>query len=183
MRIENCWFCGGPIYPGHGITFVRNDAKLFRFCRSKCHKNFKMKRNPRKVKWTKAFRKVRGKDMTVDATLDFEQRRNRPMRYNRDKMHTTLVAMKRVAEIRQRRERAFFQHRMRNKQQQEHDEALKDLRDHISLIEAPAALLQQNPAPVTVPETEAPQMDLDLDLAPTAPAAHPSAKKKASASS
>lgn len=67
-----------------GITFIRNDAKQFRFCRSKCHKNFKMKRNPRKLAWTKAFRKAAGKEMTVDSTLQFAQRRNVPVRYNRD---------------------------------------------------------------------------------------------------
>ncbi|PNS20054.1 hypothetical protein CAC42_5504 [Sphaceloma murrayae] len=119
MRIETCYFCSAPCYPSKGITFVRNDARLFRFCRSKCHKNFKMKRNPRKLAWTKAFRRAHGKEMTVDSTLTFAARRNVPVRYNRDLVATTLKAMQRVAEIRAKRERAFYKNRMKGNRERQ----------------------------------------------------------------
>ncbi|KAK4459221.1 ribosomal protein L24e-domain-containing protein [Cladorrhinum samala] len=119
MRVENCFFCGRPAWPSKGITFMRNDGKSFRFCRSKCHKNFKMKRNPRKLKWTKAYRKNAGKEMTVDSTLQFAARRNVPVRYDRELFAKTLKAMERISEIRARRERVFYKKRMAGKRARE----------------------------------------------------------------
>lgn len=78
-----------------------------------------MKRNPRKLKWTKAFRKAAGKEMTVDSTLQFAARRNVPVRYDRDLMSKTLKAMERVSEIRSRRERVFYKKRMAGKKERE----------------------------------------------------------------
>ncbi|KAH3680259.1 hypothetical protein WICMUC_000440 [Wickerhamomyces mucosus] len=121
MRIYQCHFCSSPVYPGHGMMFVRNDAKEFRFCRSKCHKAFKQRRNPRKLKWTKAFRKAAGKELAVDSTLTFSARRNVPVRYNRDLVQTTLKAMARVEEIRAKRERAFYKNRMKGNKERQYD--------------------------------------------------------------
>ncbi|ETS79818.1 Ribosome biogenesis protein RLP24 [Pestalotiopsis fici W106-1] len=134
VRIETCYFCSRPAYPGKGITFIRNDAKQFRFCRSKCHKNFKMKRNPRKLAWTKAFRKAAGKEMTVDSTLQFAQRRNVPVRYNRDLVQKTLKAMERIQEIRTKRERVFYRKRMAGKRARELADARKLVQTHSHLL-------------------------------------------------
>ncbi|KAI8050454.1 ribosomal protein L24e-domain-containing protein [Syncephalis plumigaleata] len=159
MRLEKCYFCSSTVYPGHGITFVRNDSKIFRFCRSKCHKNFKMKRNPRKIRWTKAFRRAAGKEMTIDATFEFEKRRNIPVRYDRNLMQTTVQAMQRVHEIRKRRERVHFKNRMSGKRDQERAQDIKELQRGVELISSAslkAKILAQKEEKTTVS-----RMDMD----------------------
>ncbi|KAG0159030.1 hypothetical protein PDIDSM_6550 [Penicillium digitatum] len=108
MRVETCHFCSRPAFPSKGITFVRNDARQFRFCRSKCHKNFKMKHSPCR----------RGKEMIVDSSLvlsQFAKKRNVPVKYDRNLMAATITAMERVEEIRARRERVFTKRRLAGK--------------------------------------------------------------------
>lgn len=45
---------------------------------------FNRKKNPRKLKWTKGFRKAAGKELTVDPVFEFEKQRNTPVQYNRE---------------------------------------------------------------------------------------------------
>ena len=102
--------------------FIRNDAKVFRFCRSKCHKNFKMKRQPRKLKWTKTHRALRGKEMIVDQNLllgQFAKRRHAPVKYDRNLVQATMKAMERIEEIRAKRERVFTRRRLSGKAQRD----------------------------------------------------------------
>lgn len=115
-----------------------------------------MKRNPRKLKWTKAFRKSAGKEMVrkwtpsmnnsffarlirytiqvVDSTLTFAARRNVPVRYNRDLVATTLKAMQRVSEIRQRRERVFYKKRMEGNKERERAANRKLVQENAHLL-------------------------------------------------
>ncbi|KAI9806267.1 MAG: hypothetical protein M1825_006382 [Sarcosagium campestre] len=88
-----------------------------------------MKRNPRKLKWTKSFRQAAGKEMTVDATLlaftNAGARRNIPVRYNRDTVAASLRAMERVQEVRARRERVFYKQRMKGNREKQRMADLK----------------------------------------------------------
>ena len=107
MRVDRCFFCSGPVQPGHGILFVRNDCKQFKFCKSKCNRAFKKKRNPRKVKWTKACRKGLGKDLAIDPCFEFERKRDIPVKYTRELWQETVKAMMAVEEIKDRRQKQF----------------------------------------------------------------------------
>lgn len=49
--------------------------------------------------------------MSKDSTFEFEKRRNVPVRYDRELVKTTVKAMKRIAEIKKRREHMFWKHR------------------------------------------------------------------------
>lgn len=72
-----------------------------------------MRRNPRKVRWTKAFRKAAGKEMVIEGALaDFERRRNVPVRYDRDLVARTVQAMAKVTVVRRKRERLHYEKRM-----------------------------------------------------------------------
>ncbi|CAG2109907.1 unnamed protein product [Medioppia subpectinata] len=139
MRIERCYFCSSPVYPGHGIQFVRNDCKIFRFCQSKCHKNFKHKCNPRRKRWTKAFRKANNKELKVDPTFEFEKRRNIPVKYDRKLWNETIDAMKRVDMIRQKRESHYLMNRLRKGTVFERERDRKEVKRDMSLIKSPAA--------------------------------------------
>mmetsp|Transcript_16525 Transcript_16525/g.35745 ORF Transcript_16525/g.35745 Transcript_16525/m.35745 type:complete len:162 (+) Transcript_16525:326-811(+) len=160
MRLEKCWFCSTNIYPGHGITFVRNDATVFRFCRSKCHKNFKMKRNPRKVRWTKAYRKLAGKELAEDATFELERRRNRPEKYDRELVHKTIKAMEKIDEIRTKRQDRFYEKRMQRAKQLQKKADKVQLEKEIHLVKAPAALTaEKEKLRVAVEEQQAATME------------------------
>lgn len=143
MRVEKCFFCGSPVYPGKGIQFVRNDCKIFKFCRSKCHKNFKKKKNPRKAKWTKAFRKGAGKELAIDPSYEFEKRRNIPVKYDRELWQKTITAMKKVEGIKTRRQAQFIYDRQKKARAIERKKDVKEVQRDLALIRSPAAGLKR----------------------------------------
>ncbi|XP_059487772.1 probable ribosome biogenesis protein RLP24 [Neocloeon triangulifer] len=143
MRIEVCYFCSSRIFPGHGIQFVRNDCKIFKFCRSKCHAAFKKKKNPRKVKWTKAYRKTVGKELAVDPSFEFEKRRHCPVKYNREVWQKSLEAMKQVEVIKQKRQSHFLMQRLRKGREIERQRDVKEVHRDLQLIRADAAGMKE----------------------------------------
>jgi len=57
-KSHQCSFCGETIPPGTGIMYVKIDGSTLWFCSSKCRKNaIELKRDARKLKWTKYYQK------------------------------------------------------------------------------------------------------------------------------
>lgn len=120
-----------------------NILQIFKFCRSKCHAAFKKKKNPRKVKWTKVYRKTVGKELTVDPSFEFEKRRNIPVKYNRELWSKSVEAMKKVETIRQRRQNLHIMQRLHKGRELEEERDIKEVKRDLSLIRSPAAGLKE----------------------------------------
>ena len=125
---------GGGEERGYGSYDLKDVGTITNYWTRFPSQQFKMKRNPRKLKWTKAFRKASGKEMVVDSTLLFAARRNVPVRYNRELAKKTLEAMDKVAEIRARRERMFYKRRMAGNRKRETLAARKLVAEHGHLL-------------------------------------------------
>jgi large subunit ribosomal protein L24e len=113
--------------------------QIFRFCRSKCNKLFKKKRNPRKTRWTKASRRARGKELTTDATLAMETRRNEPIKYRRQLWTTTVDAVKTVTAIKSKRQNQHIKNTLKKGKAIKRLQEINRVRKHIHLIQSPAA--------------------------------------------
>ncbi|UKK01418.2 60S ribosomal protein L24 [Theileria orientalis] len=134
MKIDKCWLCSCNVYPGHGIVFVRNDSKIFRFCSSKCHKHFKAKHNPRKIKWTKAYRRLQGKELNNDENIEMELRKNTPVRYNRNLYINAIKAIKQTEKVEYLRKLLLFKQRRRNLVAKKLSLAEKELEKHKDIL-------------------------------------------------
>ena len=51
-----CSFCNRSVAKGSGTMLAKNDGTVLWFCSAKCKKNMReLKRDPRKLKWTKKY--------------------------------------------------------------------------------------------------------------------------------
>lgn len=57
--MAKCTICKGNVIKGTGKMYVRNDGRIFHFCGSKCQKNWKMGRVPKKLKWASSEKKIK----------------------------------------------------------------------------------------------------------------------------
>lgn len=75
--------------------------------------------------------------MVIDSTFEFEKKRNIPVRYDRELVATTVKAMKRIQEIKSKRERQFYVNRMKGNKEAEKQDDIKQVQKNIELIKTP----------------------------------------------
>lgn len=127
-------------------------------------KAFKKKKNPRKVKWTKAYRKVAGKELAVDPSFEFERRRNIPMKYDREFWQKSLEAIKRIKNINNKRQAAYIMQRLRKGREIEQKRDIREVQRDMSLIRSPAAGLRERLAEEQQIVEEIHESDTEMEL-------------------
>lgn len=89
---------------------------------------------------------LHGKELTADSIFDFERRRNRPLKYNREVVHATLSAMKSIEDIRTRREARFYESRMKGTDEARRQRDKRELAQQVHISRAPGALSEDRTA-------------------------------------
>ena len=75
----------------------------------------------------------------MDSTFDFERLRQRPVRYDRDLMKTTVRAMERVQQIKEAREKRFWEKRMEPNAEVQKERDLAEVAQGLDLVVSPLA--------------------------------------------
>jgi len=100
------------------------------------------------------FRKLAAKELTVDPCFEFEKRRNVPVKYDRELWSKTIDAIKKVNEIKERRERHYVMERLRKGTQREIHNDVRDVQKNIALIRAPEGIRKKDKQMETEQEEE-----------------------------
>lgn len=89
--------------------------------------------------------------MTVDSSLEFERKRNIPVRYDRELVSKTITAIEKVEEIKAKRERAFMKERrrqaklrMKASEEEAKEELKKEVEEGMSLLQGTKLLLKKS---------------------------------------
>merc|ERR1711978_349032 len=112
------------------------------------------KKNPRKAKWTKAFRKSSGKELAVDPSFEFEKRRNVPVKYDRELWQKTVGAMQKIEEIKNKRQAHHIFQRMKAAKKIQKAKDIKEVERDLAPIKSPAAGLKRANAEAREEEME-----------------------------
>jgi len=65
VKTTRCTFTEERIYPGHGIIFIRRDARKLEFVTRKAHSLYHTDRKPLKLRWCKQWRRAHKKETTL----------------------------------------------------------------------------------------------------------------------
>merc|ERR1712122_150755 len=114
---------------------------------------------------TKAFRKTAGKELAVDPSFEFEKRRNAPAKYNRELWQQTIEAMKKVEEIKLKRQAHHIHERQHKGRAIERMKDVKEVQRDLALIKSPAAGMKRAAKDMELDEDEEiEELDTSMNL-------------------